>query len=215
MRQYVRRISRYAVASILLLAAPSSAWIGISQANQSQVEAALTNIMSLHRAGQDALATIWDGNKYVQCRWMPERALRCEAAGTLMQPSLGRVLGPERIARLAALGWQLDTSFGNYVQTFPAGLSASEIAEKILQALKDGYDADLANLEIKSDWIKSVACPQRNGPSQNLAGSINDSRSMASTAVYGCSYKPTRDTALTTPLRKAELLKIYSGASVR
>ncbi len=164
--------------------------IGPSLANQPRVESAISNVMTLHRPGQDGLATVWDGNKYVQCRWMPERRLRCEAAGSLMQPSLSHVLTPERIARLAKLGWQLDPSFGNYVQTFAAGLTASQVANRILEALKEGYDADVANLEIMSDWIKSVPCPQRNGPTQNLAGMINESRAMASTAVFGCSYKP-------------------------
>jgi hypothetical protein len=170
-----------------LLGAPEG---GLSQTSQFRVEAAVKNIMTLHRPGQDGLATVWDGNKYVQCRWMPDRTLRCEAGGTLMQPPLARILRPERIARLAALGWQLDTSFGNYVQVFPGGLPGSQVADKILQALKDGYDADLTNLEIQTDWIKSSPCPPRNGPSQNLAGMINDHPAMASTAVYGCAYKP-------------------------
>ena len=78
-------------------------------------------------------------------------------ASVVPKPSLGRVLGPERIARLAALGWHLDPSFGNYVQTFPAGLPVSQVADKILQALKEGYDADLTSLEIQSDWIKRLA----------------------------------------------------------
>jgi hypothetical protein len=38
--------------------------------------------MTLLRPGQDGLATVWDGNKYVQCRLMADRTLRCEAAGT-------------------------------------------------------------------------------------------------------------------------------------
>jgi hypothetical protein len=42
-----------------------------------------------------------------------------------MQPSLGRVLVPDRIARLTALGWRFDPSFGNYVQDFSSGLTAS------------------------------------------------------------------------------------------
>src|SRR5262245_39164339 len=78
------------------------------EANQSQVEAALTNIMTLQRPGQTGLATIWDGNKYVQCRPLADRSMRCEAAGTLMQPSLRRVLSADRIARLGAQGWRLN-----------------------------------------------------------------------------------------------------------
>lgn len=197
-----------------LLGVPGAGFVGLCQASQPGVEAALTNIMTLHRPGQDGLATIWDGNKYVQCRWMPERALRCEAAGALMQPSLGRVLSPERIARLAALGWHLDPGFGNYVQTFPSGLPVSQVADRVLQALKDGYDADLTSLEILSDWIKSSPCPPRNGPSQNLAGMINDSLAMAATAVRGCAYRPAPDHGPASLVHAAaDLINIY-GARV-
>jgi hypothetical protein len=179
------------------------------QTSQSRVEAALTNILTLHRYGQDGFATIWDGNKYVQCRRMPDQTLRCESAGTLMQPSLARVLTAERIARLGKLGWQLDASFGNYVQNFAAGLSASQIAERILLALEDGYDADLANLEVQSDWIKSDPCPPRNGPGQNLAGMINDSPAMAMAAVYGCAYRPPSPQSSSLVRTKPELIDIY------
>ena len=183
---------------------------GPSQASQSRVEAAVTNILTLVRPGQDGLATIWDGNKYVQCRRMPEQTLRCEAAGALMQPSLGRILVPERIARLAASGWRLDPSFGNYVQVFPTELPARDIAERILQALREGYDADVTNLQVLSDWIRSEPCPPRNGRSQNLAGMINDSPSMMLTAVHDCSYKPAPDLE-TSPLvrTKADLHSVY------
>jgi hypothetical protein len=51
--------------------------------NQSRIEAALSNIVSLERPGQDGLALVWDGNKYVQCRRMADHSLRCEAGGVL------------------------------------------------------------------------------------------------------------------------------------
>jgi hypothetical protein len=191
------------------LAALLSAGTNSVEASQARVEEALANIRSLHRPGEDGLATAWDGNKYVQCRLMPDRTLRCESAGARMQPSLARVLSPERVARLAALGWQLDASFGNYVQIFPTDLPPKDIAEQILLALKEGYGADLADLQIRSDWIKSEPCPPRNGPSQNLAGIINDAPKMATTAVHGCAYLPEPDTEPTAPLRKAELMKTY------
>ena len=122
-----RCASMFAALLVLLGAAVSRA----AEDSQSRVEAALSNITTLQRPGQDGLATIWDGNKYIQCRRMPDQALRCEAAGALMQPSLGRALVPERVARLAALGWRMDPSFGNYVQSFPAGLAMRAVAEKI------------------------------------------------------------------------------------
>lgn len=89
-----------------------------------------------------------------------------------MQPSLGYVLVPERVTRLAGLGWRLDPSFSNYLQTFPPGMPTSQIADKILLALAKGYAADLADLEVQSTWVASEPCPPRNGPSQNLAGIV-------------------------------------------
>jgi hypothetical protein len=208
------RMMKYAAISATLVATWGAGFVGLSHARQAQIEAALANVMTLHRPGQDGLATVWDGNKYVQCRWMPERVLRCEAAGALMQPSLGRVLTPERVARLAALGWHLDPSFGNYVQSFPGGLPVSESASRILQVLKESYEADVDNLEIRTDWIKSTPCPPRNGPSQNLAGMINDDPAMAVTAVRGCAYKPRPDDEPAALARSAADLIAAYGARV-
>jgi hypothetical protein len=100
------------------------------------------------------------------------------------------VLSPERAARLIALGWRLDPRFGNYVQVFPADTASSLLADKIVRVLREAYDADVADLEVQSTWIRSEPCPPRNGPSQNLAGIVNDAPSMAATAVHACSYKP-------------------------
>jgi hypothetical protein len=190
-----------------LLASPGAGLAGPPQTSQSRVDAALENITRLDRPGEDGLAAVWDGNKYVQCRRMrDDRVFRCEAAGALMQPSLDHVLAPERIARLAALGWRLDPSFGNYVQVFPENMSASEVASKILQALAEGYDADLANLEVRSDWISSQPCPPRNGPTQNLAGLINDAPAMAATAIHACAYTPPPSPSIRSA---ADLVGIY------
>src|SRR5437588_4378491 len=130
-----RQAAAWAAAFATLLGLVDAAVTASSEAHQARVEAALANITTLQRPGQDGLATVWDGNKYVQCRRRLDQALRCEAAGTLMQPSLGHVLMPERVVRLEALGWQLDPSFGNYAQTFPADLSAKETAARILLVL--------------------------------------------------------------------------------
>jgi len=193
----------------LVLVGPLVAF-NAAQANQLRVETALTNAMTLHRPGQDGLATIWDGNKYVQCSLQLDRALRCEAAGTLMQPSLARVLTPDRIARLMALGWTLDPSCGNYVRLFPSELPVRNISERILQALKDAYDADTTDLEAASDWIKSEPCPPRHGPSQSLAGKITSASAMASVSVRGCSYKPgPEDEPFPQAGSKADLITIY------
>ena len=184
------------------------------QGSKSRIEAALQNIMSLDRPGQDGFATIWDGNKYVQCGRGRDRSLRCEAAGAVMQPSLARVLVPERVSRLAALGWRLDPGFGNYVRSFPPGLPAGQIADKILEALAEGYGADLADLEVQSSWVASEACPPRNGPSQNLAGIVSHAPSMAATAVHACSYLAKPDNGPSLAAGSAtELIALY-GARV-
>lgn len=112
---------------------------GASQQSNPRIEAALQNIITLQRPGQQGFATIWDGNKYVQCGRRADRSFRCEAAGALMQPSLEHVLVPERVSRPAALGWRLDPSFGNYVQIFSPDLPTSQVSDRIMQALAEGY----------------------------------------------------------------------------
>jgi hypothetical protein len=152
------------VACILMAAAllpPTNLSLRASpQTTQSLIEATLDNITNLNRPGQDGYATIWDGNKYVQCRRLPDCGLRCEAAGALMQSSLERVLSPERAARLIALGWRLDPSFGNYVQVFRADTASSLLADKIVRVLREAYDADVADLEVQSRFGASVPTAQ-------------------------------------------------------
>ncbi len=206
MRTGTRRATGCAAMLALWLCSVGSAPAASPQDSQSRIQAALENIAALDRPGQDGYATVWDGNKYVQCRRMHDRTFRCEAAGALLQPSLNRVLVPERISGLSALGWRLDPSFGNYVQIFPEEVPAAQIAERILQALALGYDANLAELEVRTDWIASQPCPPRNGYTQNLAGMINDAPSMASTAIRGCAYTP----PATPQIRSAaDLIGIY------
>jgi hypothetical protein len=129
-----------------------------------------------------------------------------------MQPSLERVLTPERVARLATLGWRLEAAFGNYVQNFAPETPPSQLADKVLQALSEGYDADLAQLEVKTAWVASEPCPPRNGPSQNLAGIVNDARAMAATAVHACAYIPKEDSGPSIPASSVEdLIGFYGG----
>ena len=183
-------------------------------ASKPRIEAALQNVTTLQRSGQEGYATIWDGNKYIQCGHTPDGGLRCEAAGTLMQPSLAPVLVPERVSRLAALGWRLDPSFGNYVQSFPADATPSLVADKILQALAEGYDAQLDALEVASDWVANEPCPPRNGPGQNLAGMVNDAAAMAATAVHACHYAPEPGLAAARPGASTEALIALYGLRV-
>jgi hypothetical protein len=180
---------------VLVLVLMALAWpcAGVAAPSGSPVKDALENILILQRPKQLGFATIWDGNKYVQCGLTDEGGFRCEAAGARMQPSLRHVLTAEKLARLQALGWREGPKFGNLVQVFPPGASLDEIASKLTQTLAEGYDAHIDNLEVATEWVADEPCPPRNGPSQNLAGMINDAPAMASTAVHACGYPPTPD----------------------
>ncbi|MGU3538213.1 TY-Chap domain-containing protein [Methylobacterium sp. A54F] len=155
----------------------------------------------LTRPDQVGYATVWDGNKAVQCRRMPDRTLRCEAAGTRMQPSLDAVLTPERVAAIARLGWSLDPSFGLYVRTFPADMPTGMVAGHILDLLISGYAAAGDALEVGTDYVPDTRCPPRSGPSQNLAGLVNDAPSLRSVVVRTCAY------VADPPPRRAETLE--------
>lgn len=178
---------------ITLFAAVASIVAGAALAQDGKVDSAITMMKVLDRPGQIKLATVWDGNKYIQCRQMNDHSVRCEAGGSLMQPSLEHVLTPDRIARLTARGWSLDPSFGNYVRTFPASTPSGVIADEIVATLSQVYDADIANLEVQTKTVADEPCPPRNGWTQNLAGSINDAKSMARYVVHACSYIPPSD----------------------
>lgn len=164
-----------------------------AEPSRDTVAAAISVIRELDRPGRITLAAVWDGNKYVQCRLTIDNVVLCEAAGSLMQISLQRVLTPQRVARLTAMGWSLDPSFGNFVKTFAPTATADTIADDALAALEQGYGADMQNLEVETTSVKRQACPPRNGPSQNLAGIINDAPSMAAVAIRACAYRPNGD----------------------
>lgn len=200
--------TRAMYAALALWAATSP---GIAQSPNVRIDEALQNITSLVRAGRVGYATFWDGNKYIQCRRMPDRSLRCEAAGTSMQPSLKNVLTADRLIRLAALGWVLDPSFGNHVQVFSADLPTGRAADHIVQTLSEAYAANTEDLDVKTSWVADTPCPPRNGPSQNLAGIVNDAPSMRATALHTCFYTPPAARPQTASSAQ-ELVAIY-GAS--
>jgi hypothetical protein len=160
-------------------------------ATQALVQAALENITLLQRPGKDGYATVWDGDKYVQCHRSADGGFACEAAGMLMQPSLSAVLTPAAVARLQALGWRYDGRFGNYDRTFPAAVSSADVANAALQALQASYRADVTQIEVQTAWVASEPCPPRNGYSQNLAGMVNDAPAMQLTAVHACRFQAT------------------------
>lgn len=155
-----------------------------------QIDEALQNITTLVRPGKVGYATFWDGNKFIQCRRLPDRQIRCEAAGSTMQPSLKPVLTGERLSRLGTLGWTLDPSFGNFTRAFPADAPTDRVAAEILRTLVDAYGARDTDLELQTTWVVDVPCPPRAGPSQNLAGSVNDSPAMRRVTIRTCSFVP-------------------------
>lgn len=184
-------ISAWWKGCVLLLAVlmqASSAYAGPQPETAARVIAAIVNVETLVRVEKVGYATFWDGNKYIQCRPAPARELRCEAAGSRMQPSLERVLVTGRLDRLAELGWVLDPSFGNHVRIFRADIPRAEVADAIVAALAEVYDADISRLDIATAWVADMSCPPRNGPSQNLAGIVNDAPEMSATAIWECSY---------------------------
>lgn len=160
------------------------------QATRARVEAAVANMLTLDRPDAIGLALVFDGNKYVQCRRQDDRTVRCEAGGSLLQPSLARTLTSAHIDTLDAFGWKLDASFGNYAQTFPADATAKVLAAQIEVALSEAYEADPDSIEVRTDWVKKEPCPPRMGLSMNQAGAIYDGRAMALFAIRACAYKP-------------------------
>ena len=179
-----------------------------AQSIDTRIDEALQNVTTVVRANRVGYATIWDGNKFVQCRRVPDRQLRCESAGTTMQPSLKIVLTGDRLNRLSALGWVIDPAFGNYVQTFPADVPTATAARQIARTLTEAYAANMDTVEISTRWAADAPCPPRAGFSQNLAGSVNDMPSMRGVVVRACSYVANDRTTQTAGSAK-ELIDLY------
>ncbi|WP_244446314.1 TY-Chap domain-containing protein [Devosia riboflavina] len=172
---------RRGLSLILLLAMLGPLQAKATEEAGSAFVEALENIAAISRPGQVGDATIWDGNKYVQCYTVDAGTTRCEAAGSLMQPSLKRAMRPDD---LLALGWTRDDSFGNFVKTFPAEAGPADIAAAAVAALTEAYDAEPEWFEVQTQWLPDTKCPPRNGPTQNLAGMIN----AMPASVIACSY---------------------------
>jgi hypothetical protein len=77
--------------------------------------------------------------------------------------------------------------------------------------LTEVYAADAPGLEVQTSWIADTPCPPRNGPSQNLAGLVNDAPSMRQTGLRACAYQPDSETPQLAN-SSAELIAVY-GAS--
>jgi hypothetical protein len=196
----------------IVTAAMSALCPAMAQSARATVEGAIAWVREEARPSRVGLATFWDGNKYVQCRGVKDSELRCEAAGALMQVSLARVLTPGRVERLTARGWVLDPSFGNYVRTFNTNVPTVVVADEILAALQQGYNADLAKLDVRRQSIADVPCPPRAGPSQSLAGAINVSPRMAPALIFDCAYRRTAQEPveiLPPGSTAADLIRVY------
>jgi hypothetical protein len=61
---------------------------------------ALDHVRNLARPRQDIYATIWEGDKFVQCHAPSDQGLSCETASPTLQPALEGVLTPDRRKRL-------------------------------------------------------------------------------------------------------------------
>lgn len=172
------------------LASVPPARAGDTTTLEARIADALRNAAALGEPGRVGYATVWDGNRWIQCRRVAKDETRCEAAGTRMQPSLARALGPEQAARLEATGWTIDPAFGNRVRLFAAAEPPEAVAAAVHRALIEGYGASDADIEIGTTRVADVPCPPRAGPSQNLAGSVNDAPSMRDVVVSVCALPP-------------------------
>lgn len=204
------RISCFGLGSVLAIVAATAcaAPADTSPPAVARIDAALENITKIVRPGRVGYATIYDGNKYVQCRRMPDNAMRCEAAGSAMQPSLAAVLTAGRIKALGARGWRLDAAFGNYVRVFASVTPTKEVAAHIAQVLAEGYGSDPADLERATTWVEDVPCPPRNAPTQPLAGLVNDDPMMRRIRTCASIAEPA------TPADSATALVARSGDAV-
>ncbi len=173
----------------LVLLQSNSSW---AQTPQLRIASALDNISQLIRPNKIGYATFWDGNKYIQCKRIATKELSCEAAGTMMQPSLRHSLTPEKIEKLTNLGWFLDNKFGNYIRIFPAELKTIDIADKLFETFNQVYNLNYTSFELKTTWVNDRPCPPRNGLGQNLAGSITDAQQMMATAVLAAHLRKKR-----------------------
>jgi hypothetical protein len=156
----------------------------------ARLDTGLREVATYHSPNRQLLVTVWDGDKYVQCRRSEPKVLRCEAAGVRLQPSLAHVLTPDRVEHLTQRGWRIDPSFGNYARTFPVDAMSEAVMSEVLLALQFGYGADISAMEVKTDLVPRESCPRRNGYTQNLAGMINYAPTMRAGSIQACAYTP-------------------------
>jgi hypothetical protein len=137
------------------------------------VAKAIKQILMAHRPRQDGVLTVRDNMLFVQCLDRPGAPdLRCEAAGLEGEPWLHNVLTMERQDRLMALGFKPDTTYGNFVRTFPRSIKPARLAEIIVGVLTEIYGADAEDIEALTDWLPTDPCHPRIKASHDRGGSI-------------------------------------------
>jgi hypothetical protein len=172
------------VMAVLTLAGPAIA----EPAPKSQIVAGVSSVLAPMEKTRDGVLTVYDGNMFVQC--LASHRLpnwRCEAAGLEGEPWLRHVLTPERQARLIALGFKPDPSFGNFVADIPKTTAPEALADLILRALIEGYGATPDALNIRAERIESARCHKRIKSGADRGGSIlTPNWGYAKDAVVGC-----------------------------
>lgn len=136
----------------------------------------------------DGILTVRDNTLFVQCINRPEAPdLRCEAAGLEGEPWLHNVLTADRQDRLIARGFKPDTTYGNFVRTFPRSIEPVKMAGVILGVLTEIYGADADNIDALADWLPALPCHPRLMAGRDRGGSIaTPSWGFAKDTAKGC-----------------------------
>jgi len=133
----------------------------------------IQKVLMPRRPKLDGILTVRDNTLFVQCINRPEAPdLRCEAAGLEGEPWLHNVLTMERQDQLIARGFKPDTTYGNFVRTFPRSIKPAKMAGVILGVLTEIYGADADNIDALADWLPTQPCHPRIKATHDRGGSI-------------------------------------------
>lgn len=159
------------VGVMLLISLSNPAWAGDSPA--VAITKGIQQVLTPRRPKLDGILTVRDNTLFVQCINRAEASsLRCEAAGLEGEPWLRNVLTRERQDMLIARGFKPETTYGNFIRTFPRSIKPGQLAETILGVLTQIYGADADNIEALTDWLPAQACHPRIMASHDRGGSI-------------------------------------------
>lgn len=159
------------IGAMLLISLPNPA-----RANDDPAMAiakGIKQVLTPRRSKLDGILTVHDNTLFVQCiNRAGASDLRCEAAGLEGEPWLRNVLTRERQDTLIARGFKPDTTYGNFVRTFPRSIKPDQLAATILGVLTQIYGADADNIAALTDWLPAQACHPRIMASHDRGGSI-------------------------------------------